>query len=182
MLRQCAHVGWAGARPFFARHAVYTILVDGPCSPLPSRELFHSVCNEYVFLMSHQRKINWSLLSLPLLALYWAALAVATHLPAVVVPQTRLTDKTIHFIAFFGLSLLLGLAFWSRRPWSLRSACSVVILIAIYAAVDELTQGLVPGRYPDLRDWYFDVGGAVCAVAVLSVAALVGRQRQHLSS
>lgn len=125
--------------------------------------------------MFHPRKINWSLISLVLLVLYWAALAVATHLPAVVVPQTRLTDKSIHFIAFFGLSLLLGLTLWSRRPWGLRTAGSVVVLIAVYAAVDELTQGLIPGRYPDLRDWYYDLGGAGCAVAVLSVAALLGR-------
>ncbi len=126
--------------------------------------------------MTNPRKINWSLVSLVLLVLYWAALAVATHLPAVVVPETRLTDKSIHFIAFFGLSMLLGVACWSRRPWGPRTALSVVILIAIYAAFDEFTQGLIPGRYPDLRDWYYDVGGALCAVVVLSIAAAVGRR------
>lgn len=120
--------------------------------------------------MTNHRRINWRLVTLTLLVLYWAALAVATHLPAVVVPETRLTDKSIHFIAFFGLSVLLGAAWAARRPWGRRVALSVVITIAVYAALDELTQGLIPGRSPDLRDWYYDVGGAIAAVVLLSLA------------
>jgi VanZ family protein len=123
--------------------------------------------------MTNHRRINWPLISLTMLVLYWAALAVATHLPAVVVPRTRLTDKSIHFFAFFGLSVLLGAAWASRRPWGLQAALSVVTTIAVYAALDELTQGLIPGRYPDLRDWYYDVGGAVAGVVLLSLGNAV---------
>jgi len=125
--------------------------------------------------MTNYRQLNWPLITLALLVLYWAALAVATHLPAVAVPHTRLTDKSIHFIAFLGLSVLLGAAWASRRPWGLRGAVLVVTTIAVYAALDELTQGLIPGRYPDLRDWYYDVGGALTAVVLLSVVTAAWR-------
>ncbi len=112
------------------------------------------------------------------LALYWAALFVATHVPS---PWDEPSgpsgqgDKLEHFVAYAGLGFLLVwsmLAVWSRlRP---RWAFAIAV---VYGAVDELLQGLVPTRVPDVWDLLADAMGALIGVALAVLMVRVVRKR-----
>ena len=69
-------------------------------------------------------------------------------------------DKVAHFSAYLVLSLLSArAAFPSRRPW--RTAVAIVATVAVLALLDELHQAWIPGRFPEVRDWIADIGGAI---------------------
>lgn len=74
-----------------------------------------------------------------------------------------LSDKTIHFAIFlapgFFWSLTLG------RGLDRRSAPIVVLLLALWAGLDEGSQQLV-SREGELFDWVANVGGAAVGVAL----------------
>ncbi len=79
--------------------------------------------------------------------LYALTLATGTHWPGLVirVPSFNYADKVVHFTAFLLWTVLLGLTGWCRVKGSPRRQLFAIGLIAgLYAAVDELTQGL-PG-------------------------------------
>ncbi|MEX0610512.1 MAG: VanZ family protein [Pirellulales bacterium] len=96
-----------------------------------------------------------------ILAGYWAALFVATHLPRVTLSLPgENTDKLIHFAAFAILAVFAALA-WQLSAGRLtaRHLCWIWVLIAIYGALDEWTQSAV-GRNASASDWAADAGGA----------------------
>jgi hypothetical protein len=70
--------------------------------------------------------------------LYAIALATATHWPALSIgDETQpAPDKILHMLAFGGLVVLLWRSGWVRTPWV------AVALVVVWAAVDEVTQGL----------------------------------------
>lgn len=100
------------------------------------------------------------------LAAYWIFLFCATHIPKLELPGPRDSDKFAHFLAFSGLA---SLAWFARRfelpPPRLRAAMWIWLLIAAYAAFDEITQPAF-GRSGDLVDWIADMGGATTGLLV----------------
>ncbi|MEX2176336.1 MAG: VanZ family protein [Pirellulaceae bacterium] len=112
-------------------------------------------------------------------ALYWAALFVATHLPSTDPAESDRKiphlDKLVHAAAFAGLAVLVCSFAAVTWPPSPRMAAAVVGLLAAYGALDELTQGLVLSRYPSGWDWLADVVGAILGVLVFGVASRVLR-------
>lgn len=102
---------------------------------------------------------------------YWAAMTMATHLPI----GDRLRglppngDKALHFLMYFGLTMLGGRVM-QLRPSGL-SRTGLMIWAGIYiafAALDEITQMLpFVGRRADLYDWVWDAAGVVLATALL---------------
>ena len=94
-----------------------------------------------------RRLLNW------LLAVYWIALFIGTHMP---VPAGGLpggSDKLIHFLAYLGLTCLLGIV---RGP---QKWVSSFVIIAIFAVIDELLQ-IPVGRSCDVADGLADWLGA----------------------
>lgn len=104
------------------------------------------------------------------LAFYWLLLAAGTHLPGSKMPAIGMGDKTLHLGAFAGLAYLLS---WCVQRWrpTIRRAGWILVVLMVYAAIDELTQGLVPHRQPDWADWQADVLGA--ALGIFAQAASV---------
>jgi VanZ family protein len=127
--------------------------------------------------MSALERANWpQKISLATLAVYWIALFVATHVPRLEPPLSLPHgDKWLHATAFAGLTLLLALAWSLRRPFAWRSWLAVLALLAVYAALDEITQSLV-GRNTDAADWLADVVGIVVGLTIfLAGRALLQR-------
>lgn len=134
-------------------------------------------------------------LAIVALAGYWILLFTATHVPIdpnVIGPGN---DKTLHVVGYSGLALLFGVMlatrmsprhrfgeegaiapndspFWPRFPF-----LGAFVLLAIYAAFDELTQPLV-GRTCDIYDWLADCAGIMIGlfvVAVVSRCRVIGK-------
>ncbi len=117
-----------------------------------------------------------------LLACYWVALAVATHVPSydhAPSPPDN-SDKLGHFVAFAGLAFLL---LWSTAAATRRARPAWALAIAaVYGGLDEWAQRFVPSRVPDVWDFLADVCGSLVGVGVgiLTLACaqwLWGRRR-----
>ncbi|TWT88174.1 VanZ like family protein [Pseudobythopirellula maris] len=120
---------------------------------------------------------GWDVRIGAVLAVYWIAMLVGTHLPAQA-PKTNqlVSDKPIHFVAFFGLTLLLVAWRRARRgTLGVGTIAAAVVVVLVYGAFDELTQPLF-GRVCDLADWLSDTGGA--GAAALLAWALTRRDRR----
>jgi len=105
-----------------------------------------------------------------LLAGYWLALCVATHLPPTVagLPDQR-TDKLVHASVYAGLAWLLAMA-WDRSTGKLhgRHLRIAWLALVLFAAADELTQPWF-GRTASIGDWLADAVGT--AIGVLAFRA-----------
>jgi VanZ family protein len=110
---------------------------------------------------------NWpQRISLAILVAYWCVLFIATHVP---IPQPDLgvenDDKWIHAFAYGVLALLVATAWSLRANFGWRQAFIVLVILAIYGALDEITQ-IPVNRQADVADWLFDVVGIVVGLAV----------------
>jgi hypothetical protein len=125
------------------------------------------------------RAVAWKLLAVA--GLYWLGLVLITHWPGSLMPRFRLpfvsADKLVHFAIFCGLSFLVSAAaaIWFRPSWTSRLA--VFGALALYAALDELTQAFVPLREPSVKDWFADVAGAAAGMALFTFFYW---QRKHI--
>jgi len=110
-------------------------------------------------------------------AIYWGGIFVGTHLPTIPSAIPRMNDKVMHFTAFFLLAMLFCYCTNSSRLW--RRFGTIVGVCLLYAALDELTQGLVRGRTPDVWDFLADMGGTLSAVGIyFGLRVQWGRRQQ----
>ena len=99
------------------------------------------------------------------LVIYWLMLFTGTHLPALPKMPARVTDKTLHSVAFFGLTILLCWVVQTRdHVW--RKFAWVAMIAISYAAFDEITQSFVRGRTTDVKDFVADTLGILAAISV----------------
>ncbi len=96
-------------------------------------------------------------------SLFFLALCVVVIsmvIPAAAVPDTfDISDKILHFIAYFGLGLLGGTG-WPERRYSL------IVTMPLFGMVLEFVQGgFVPGRSFDWFDGLANAFGAFAGIA-----------------
>ena len=101
----------------------------------------------------------------------WVIAAVATHLPAPEVSGIHVSDKLLHFVGFLVLASLFWLSLLAYASPGRRRVPTVLIVMILYALVDETTQSFVR-RTPEVGDWLADVAGIV--TAVLAWEAIAG--------
>ena len=116
-------------------------------------------------------------LAVAVLAVYWVVIFTGTHLPQTIDITPKMSDKLKHFTAFFGLGALLcyvtnGSGFWRR--FGMIGAVGMT-----YAALDEWTQRLVPGRVADPMDFVADSAGLWTAILLYVVARHFAKDRVH---
>ena len=101
-------------------------------------------------------------------AIVWAGVIFRfSALPASDVPGRF--GSLAHFVEYLLLALLARIA--ADDESDLRgSAIFAVALASAYAVTDELHQGFVPGRVPDVMDWIVDSAGALTGAALASLA------------
>ncbi len=116
--------------------------------------------------------------ALVVLACYWLALVAGTHWPYT--PEAidiGPSDKALHLTAFFGLALLACFNWSLRRPFGWPARIVVVAVLAMYGAVDELTQTPV-GRDANLYDWAADCIGILAGVGLFVAVRAATRRAQ----
>lgn len=95
-----------------------------------------------------------------------AALAALSLIPGPEMIRTGLDGRIEHVAAYFGTTLIAGLAY-AGRVGLLR----IAVPLAAYAGMLELGQNLSPGRTPSALDFLAGTGGIVLA----SVGLRAGR-------
>ena len=106
------------------------------------------------------------------LAFYWPVLFVASHVPLPgVVKEAEISDKTLHFAAYFVLVFLFWGAVkpYEKVRWRQATVWWVLVVVVWYGAADEWLQGFVRGRTVDAGDFYADLSATVTSLILLSV-------------
>src|SRR4030043_1886519 len=101
---------------------------------------------------SHQQKI-----AAFVLALYWPALFVLTHIPIPhVIQEADVSAKSLHFLAYLILTFLIWSAVYGGRKvkWRRAAPWLVLFVIVVYGILDEWLQIYVAGRSCDVRDFF----------------------------
>lgn len=111
------------------------------------------------------------------LTIYWMAMFVGTHIPRVPpIHGFEPSDKVLHFVAYFGLVVLLAIAWMTQNVLNWRHYSIIFAVGMAYGAVDEWLQ-IPVGRDCSLLDWYADVAGAFFGlVAYAIIVEIVGRR------
>lgn len=124
------------------------------------------------FLVRHRR---WMLV---VLIFFWLLAAALTHIPIPEIPsELDVGDKWVHKIGFAGLASLLMAALLAYRWSRTRRLLLIPLALAVYGALDELTQPSC-GRARDFNDWRSDMIGMAVALLVWEAALFViGRLR-----
>ena len=104
------------------------------------------------------------------LACYWGALFVGTHVPVPrIVDLPEHSDKGMHFLAYAGLSFILMLWLSTARKITIRHYLIIFGITMLYAVADELLQ--IPlDRTCDLYDAVVDCIGST--IGLLSAAVV----------
>lgn len=109
-------------------------------------------------------------ITLILLVLYWPTLFILAHIPIPqFVRQAHVSDKNLHFFAYLVLVFLLWFTISPDKKVSLRRAAIwwVFLVVIVYGAADEVTQGYV-GRSCDIRDFGADLVGVLTGLILFS--------------
>lgn len=118
-------------------------------------------------------------------ALYMAMIIALSSIPGSSGPETPpgpagwippLVSNALHVPLYAGLGLLwtYALTHTNRlRPWP--AAVTALVIGAAFGALDELYQGLIPGRTTSLGDWLADTAGA----AIGGTLFLIRQQWRH---
>lgn len=103
------------------------------------------------------------------LLLYTGALVTGTHLPPSELPAVPTNDKLLHFGAYFGLAFLSGAWLSTQGIWRTRTAFLCALSLAVFGAVDELTQPFFR-RTAEWADWGADLLGIVSGLIAWGIA------------
>jgi len=107
---------------------------------------------------------------------YAIVLTLGTHWPQLQIPDAApATDKSIHFFAFGGLTVLLWLTGWFRSRWI------AVFIALLWSIADEVSQG-IPGlnRWVTVEDASSNALGVVVAGTWLWAMRPVGVEGTRL--
>ena len=74
-------------------------------------------------------------------------------------------DKYRHFIEFFVLGILIINIFLSNL--NLKKFILLLLLVLVIGIMDEGIQFVIPGRIPDINDFYYDVFGGLSGMLLL---------------
>lgn len=105
-----------------------------------------------------------------LLVIYWLILFTLTSIPTVTVDfGFKWQDKLEHLLAFGVLSFLIAnfLTFSRNIVFNKKSVLIVLVIILLYAAIDELHQPFF-GRICDIWDFTFDFLGGIAGLIVFN--------------
>ena len=105
-----------------------------------------------------------------LLLFYWIVLSIATHIPVPGwVPAMGMSDKTMHYFAFFSLAVLVwaGFVFDKKVNWFKPKVWFFLGILLLYGILDEVTQSFI-GRGANLYDLAADIIGAAGGFLVLT--------------
>jgi len=112
-------------------------------------------------------------------ALIWAiGIFVIISIPSSAIPKSRLLniehiDKVIHFLLFFGFSLLLSFGFYKQHVYANTQKYYMLYAISIsvfYGGLTEIIQAvMLSSRFGNVWDFFANSAGALMGVLVFSM-------------
>jgi VanZ family protein len=116
-------------------------------------------------------------------AAFWLGAFAATHVRLRLPPTGQIpsSDKTLHFVGYLGLGLIVLLTLHARSVRGRRRNRWMVGWLLTYAVLDEMTQPWF-GRHAAFADWVADLLGVLtaCALGQRMLIALYRYRRSAL--
>ena len=160
--------GISGGMPVPSKAGLWYNPAGGPGYPGATRVLENLGGVDWMTLIRRQKAVIGALV------LYWPTLFVLAHIPVPqVVRAARVSDKSLHLLAYMILTFLL----WSAiRPlekvrWRKAGVWWILAVVLVYGVCDECLQNFVASRTMDPMDYLADVAGTVTALALLTVVS-----------
>jgi VanZ family protein len=101
-------------------------------------------------------------------ALWAGVILTITSVPNIPTPSSAGSDKLGHFVLYFVFGFLAIRTVWGTTTL-MRTIATTIIALAVFAAVDEWHQSLIPRRSAELGDWVADLSGATLGVAMFAL-------------
>ena len=119
---------------------------------------------------------------LPLI-LYAALILGVSSISNLKSPQVRFlaVDKVAHFLEYAVFAFLTFRSMSRLTDWS-RSRTPFLIsllILAVFAVLDETLQSFIPGRNPDVIDYLSDLSGGILVLGLLWFAAAQNRRSKQ---
>lgn len=94
---------------------------------------------------------------------------IVSSIPSDKIPNIQIfgIDKIVHIFAFFvfGYLVFRSINYSKGVNYSFKKiATYVIIIVAIFGVIDELYQGLIPGRTTDFFDFVADLIGGILSI------------------
>ena len=107
-------------------------------------------------------------------AILWAVvILLSTSIPGPALPPAPAgSDKAGHFVMYAILGMLSIRAALAHRGSPTRAIALTLAAIALFGALDEWHQGLVPDRMPEVADWIADMAGATFGIGTSALFTL----------
>lgn len=103
---------------------------------------------------------------------FWCACVYMTHVPKPPdFTNVIRSDKLKHFCGYGTLATFLYFSLWINGVNWRRAAILIIVVLAIYGALDERTQPWF-GRDCDIHDWYADMIGVISALIFWTIIRL----------
>jgi len=103
---------------------------------------------------------------------YWIVLFIATSLPSNKLPEFSLSDKVLHFSAYFVYGFLLFSTIILQTRFKKIKAQRIlfsIFSVMLYSIIDELHQNFIPGRSAEFWDWVADMSGGVTGIILVEI-------------
>ncbi|MCL5030931.1 MAG: VanZ family protein [Bacteroidetes bacterium] len=120
-------------------------------------------------MLDYLEKHKTRLVYLPLI-IYWLILLIATSLPGSDMPDIHVSDKIEHFTGYAILTILITFTLLVQSKYKIvkeKAYLATMIIVSVYAALDELHQLFIPGRDCDIFDWTTDFLAACFGILVV---------------
>lgn len=121
------------------------------------------------------RRLVW--IAWATVALYVVIALCLTHMPKAPSELEAVGDHTLHIVGYFFYASTIYTAASITWPRLRGLALMVVLVLAVWAAADEITQPMF-GRSADVLDWRADMIGVIAAVVLLSGLRFIVARRQ----
>ena len=118
------------------------------------------IFNQAWYSHSLTRRVALTLLVILLPISLWVALIPLDN----VIDPAIISDKVLHFLAFFGFAVLIDASFKPARFW-VWSASPLIF----YGALIEILQSFTPYRSFSVWDWIADIVGVLVFYLILRV-------------
>lgn len=115
-----------------------------------------------ISLLEKNRWFSWTITIIIAIMIFY--ISSLTFPPPPVGPPS-INAIVYHISAFFLLAFFLLVSVLGRK-WDSRKITLSVLIVAVYAALDELHQFFVPGRYMSFNDFLLDFTGITISSTV----------------
>ena len=137
------------------------------------------ISNMTVDLSIHRKRRLLGITMLFVFVFYSILLVVATHLPRVpTFVRGPGADKWLHFVAYGCQTVLAMSVFHFTNRLVLKNVIFLIVLLATFGAIDELTQPLF-SRQAELLDWVADCVGIVFGVCLAWLVVYTRGEIKH---